>query len=81
MRSRGLERRHYTRGTTQAEPSRTSLVSMIIGAYREMPGLSLHLPQAARLFGIRDITCRVVLEALVGDGQLRRSADGQYRLR
>jgi hypothetical protein len=64
-----------------AEPSRAHLVSSIVGAYREMPGLSLHLSQAARLFGVRPVTCQVVLDHLVANGQLRRSADGQYRLR
>jgi hypothetical protein len=63
------------------EPSRSHLVSMIVGAYREMPGLSLHLPQAARLFGIKPVACRVVLDHLVEDGQLRRTPDGQYKLR
>ena len=75
------DRRQHPRGTSQAEPSRPHLVSMIVGAYREMPGLSLLLPQAARLFGVRPLTCQVVLDDLVSDGQLRRTPDGQYRLR
>jgi len=52
---------------------------MITGMYREMPGLTLHLNQAARLFGIDIGTCRVVLEHLVKDRQLQRMNDGQYR--
>ena len=79
--SKFADRRHHARGTTQAEPSRSHLVSMIVGAYREMPGLSLHLPQAARLFGIKPVACRVVLDHLVEDGKLRRTPDGQYKLR
>jgi hypothetical protein len=75
------DRRHVTRGMSPAEPSRSHLVSSIVGAYREMPGLSLHVSQAARLFGVQPVTCQVVLDRLVDDGQLRRSADGQYRLR
>jgi DNA-binding IclR family transcriptional regulator len=51
---------------------------MILGTYREMPGLSLHLSQAARLFGIRRSTCQVIMDDLVQAGSLRRSADGQY---
>jgi DNA-binding IclR family transcriptional regulator len=43
-----------------------------------MPGLILHLNQAARLFGLREQTCRAVLDVLVRQGQLRRAADGQY---
>jgi hypothetical protein len=54
---------------------------MIVGAYREMPGLSLLPPQAARLFGVRPVTCQVVLDDLVSGGQLRRTPDGQYKLR
>jgi hypothetical protein len=72
------ERRRTTRGTSPPEPSRSRLIDSIVGAYREMPGLILHVHQAARLFGMREPVCRVVLEDLVRDGQLRRSADGQY---
>jgi hypothetical protein len=74
------ERRQRHRGGPECEPHRTELVSMIVGAYREMPGLSLHLPQAARLFGLRRITCEVVLDDLVHRGELRRAHDGQYIL-
>jgi len=54
---------------------------MIVGAYREMPGLSLHLSQAARLFGVKPVTCQVVFDDLVEGGELRRTSDGQYKLR
>jgi hypothetical protein len=50
---------------------------MILGTFREMPGLSLHMNQAARLFGLRRGTCEVVLDDLVAQGRLRRAADGQ----
>jgi len=79
--SRFADRRQHARGTSQTEPSRSHLVSMIVGQYREMPGLSLHLSQAARLFGVKPIACRVVLDHLVEDGKLRRTQDGQYKLR
>jgi DNA-binding IclR family transcriptional regulator len=52
---------------------------MIIETYREMPGLSLHLTQAARLFGLRKTTCQVILDDLVRQDRLQRSNDGQYR--
>jgi hypothetical protein len=61
------------------EPNSPVLESMIVGNYREMPGLSLHMAQAARLFGIRHATCQAVLDDLVQRGHLRRAADGQYR--
>ena len=73
------ERRRVTRGASQGEPVRAALVRLILGTYHEMPALSLHLHQAARLFGLRDTTCRVVLTDLVRAGKLRQSADGQYR--
>ena len=75
---RALERRHNERGTPSTEPSRTELVSMILGTFREMPGLSLHMNQAARLFGLRRGTCEVILEDLVAQGKLRRASDGQF---
>jgi hypothetical protein len=75
---RALDRRQNERGTPSTEPSRTELVSMILGTFREMPGLCLHMNQAARLFGVKQATCAVVLEDLVAQGKLRRGADGQY---
>jgi hypothetical protein len=74
------ERRRTSRGTPPHDPPRTPLVATIIGAYGEMPGLSLHVAQAARLFGLREETCRIVLDDLVRDGRLRRAVDGQYLL-
>ena len=75
---RTAERRRLPRNFVQGEPPRAQLTSNIIGAYREMPGLNLTLDQAARLFGLRSSTCRIVLEDLVKDGRLRRSVEGRY---
>jgi hypothetical protein len=77
--SRGAERRWSARGVVGGEPSRTHLVALILGTYSEMPGLSLYLPQAARLFGLRDRTCQVIFDDLVREGRLRQSPDGQFR--
>ena len=74
------ERRRILRGMTDREPKRPHLVAMIMGSYREMPGLSLRLEQAARLFNLSAETCRSVLEDLVGQRRLRRDMQGQYRL-
>jgi hypothetical protein len=76
----GVERRRVRRGKSESEPDRAELVSMIVGTYHEMPGLSLHLAQAARLFGLKRTTCELVLEYLVDRGELRRARDGQYVL-
>ena len=40
------------------------------GEYQEMPGLSLTLPQAARLFNLERTECARVLDALVTEGAL-----------
>jgi DNA-binding IclR family transcriptional regulator len=55
------------------------LINLILGSYSEMPGLSLHLYQAVRLFGVSEATCRRVMDGLVRQGLLRQSDDGQYR--
>jgi len=72
------DRRRRQRGTSDGEPPRRQLVSMIVGTYREMPGLCLGLREAARLFGLRSSTCHVVLDDLAHAGTLRRTTDGQY---
>jgi hypothetical protein len=46
------------------------LCTRIQAEFREMPGLRLTLPQAARFFGLEPARCRVVLETLVQAGQL-----------
>jgi hypothetical protein len=51
---------------------------MIEASYREMPGLCLSVAQAARLFGLRESTCHIVLDDLVRARRLRLSANGQY---
>jgi len=53
-------------------------VAKIVGEYREMPGLSLNVHQAARLFGVSQLTCQAVLEDLVRRGSLEMF-EGQYR--
>ena len=72
------DRRNTTRGISSSEPDRGPLVSMILGSYREMPGLCLRAEQAARLFALRTRVCEVVLNHLAGEGKLRRDWQGQY---
>jgi hypothetical protein len=71
-----LSERGNSRG--YVEPLSHPLQATIVGMYREMPGLSLHLAQAARLFGVGAATCQAILDDLVRQGQLRRANDGQY---
>jgi hypothetical protein len=75
------ERRRNSRGGSQTEPSRAELASMIVGAYREMPGLTLLPRQAARLFALGPHTCQLVLDYLVSLGRLRITSTGYYTLR
>jgi hypothetical protein len=60
------------------EPARRELVLQILGTFREMPGLSLHMNQAARLFGLQFSTCQSIFTDLTKQGYLRRGSDGQY---
>jgi hypothetical protein len=72
------DRREQPQNLGNGEPHPRQLESMILGMYREMPGLSLHLAQAARLFGLGSATCKCILDDLVERKALRRAAKGQY---
>ena len=66
-----------TTGAVDPDPLRQS-ASIVAGTYREMPGLSLCLPQAARLFGLGAPACQLVLDDLVQQGYLHRGSGGRY---
>jgi hypothetical protein len=53
---------------------------MIVGTYREMPGLRLTLAQAERLFGGDSTICRSTLDDLVRRGALSQDQRGSYIL-
>lgn len=57
------------------------LSTRVLAEYREMPGLSLTAAQAARLWSIDGNNCENLLQALVDQNRLRRTADGRYRAR
>lgn len=59
-------------------PSDDYLLRRIRGEFCEMPGLYLTLEQAARLFDLREDTCRAALGALAGEGFLARTAAGAF---
>lgn len=50
--------------------SERDVVARVRAEYEEMPGLSLTLPQAARLFNLERETCARVLNHLVASGAL-----------
>ena len=65
---------------TEKLPVMTSrdLLSRARGEYVEMPGLSLTLEQAQRLWTLDRGTCSGVLSKLVRAGFLRQRRDGSY---
>ncbi len=62
----------------RAQPARDLLLARVRGEFSEMPCLSLTIPQAMRLFGLREDICRRVLGVLVKDGVLWRRHDERY---
>jgi DNA-binding IclR family transcriptional regulator len=67
------------RPTPQDAARSSALISRIHGQFIEMPGLSLTLPQASRLFGLPEATCLRLLIRLIDSGALR-VLDGRYAL-
>ena len=65
--------------TTQATPQAAGdLVRRVESEYREMPGLSLTVAQAQRLWGMDHATCERVLTLLVTRRVLKRTPAGTY---
>ena len=73
------ERRRVPRGVS-GEPERGQLIPLVLGTFKETLGERLSLAEARRLFGLREVTCRVVLDYLVGEKLLRRTRDGRYTM-
>ena len=59
-------------------PALNDLLRRVEGEYREMPGLSLTLSQAERLWGLDRATCAVILATLVDRQVLRQTTVGTY---
>ena len=56
-----------------------ALLAQIRGEFREMPGLSLTLRQASRLWNLDALTCDVALRMLVEEQFLARTRLGGFR--
>ena len=54
------------------------IAERVRGEFREMPGLTLTLAQASRLWSLEATACGEVLDHLVEAGFLCRRADGAY---
>ncbi len=48
----------------------------VLAEFEEMPGMALTRRQAARLFGLEQDLCRIVIDALLDSAYLRESAAG-----
>ena len=59
-------------------PPNAQLLDRIRGEYLEMPGLKLTLPQAQRLWHLRERECEGLLGALIDAKFLSRKSDGRY---
>jgi hypothetical protein len=71
---------HVDPGTTAAREA-LHLRGRIRAEYVEMPGLTLTLMQAARLFGVEPPACSQALNALVQDGFLALRGRSYLRAR
>jgi hypothetical protein len=60
----------------KTRPDDQQLCGRVRAEFREMPGLTLTLPQAARLFSIDPERCERVLATLVEAGYLARNGTG-----
>jgi len=67
-----------TETRTPAAPVPPIWIERIAAEYREMPGLRLTLPQAARLWALDQASCAAVLVCLEARGDLQRTPDGRY---
>ena len=60
------------------QDTRALITERVRGEFREMPGLTLTLAQAGRLWSLDATTCTEVLTSLVASGFLCRRADGAF---
>ena len=55
-----------------------ALMQQVQAEYAEMPGLSVTLSQAQRLWAVDQETCEEVFGRLVSSGVLRKTTKGQF---
>jgi len=67
-------------GSTQPQfpDPKAVITERVRGEFREMPGLTLTLAQAGRLWSLDPPTCTEVLSGLVDAGFLARRSDGAF---
>lgn len=64
--------------TVLAQVTEGEVTERVRGEFREMPGLTLTLAQAGRLWSLDAVTCADVLSHLVSTGFLCRRPDGAF---
>jgi hypothetical protein len=64
--------------STRRSPS-PELISRVVGEFREMPGLSVTLAQAARLFNLSGEECGGLFDELRRRGLIEVTTQGLYR--
>ena len=67
-----------TASTTAQLDARVLIAERVRGEFREMPGLTLTLAQAVKLWSLDLTTCTDVLTSLVTAGYLCRRSDGAF---
>jgi hypothetical protein len=55
-----------------------ALFEQVRAEYAEMPGLSVTLPQAQRLWAVDRVTCEEAFNRLISGGVLRRTTKGRF---
>jgi hypothetical protein len=55
-----------------------TLIERVQAEYAEMPGLSVTLPQAQRLWAVDRATCEEVFSRLIRSGALRMTTKGRF---
>jgi len=56
----------------------TDWLRIIRAEFNEMPGLRLTASQMQRLWGLDEMMCGALVQALVAAGYLRRTSNGAY---
>lgn len=64
----------------RSRPRLDDLIVRVRGEYREMPGLSLTIPQAQRLWGLEHSTCQTLFERLVEARFVRKTRHDRFVL-
>ena len=65
-------------GESRVQEPLRHLMELVEAEYAEMPGLSVTLSQAQRLWAVDQGTCEEVFSRLVSSGVLRKTTKGQF---